>query len=111
MTLFGSLFYRVPETKPYISKHRYKPVKNHNCIYTADSFDFEVVVAETTNTIDFHRSSQMRSVLFGRSGSTYPAMSRKESPLEITVPTGTSGFRSGSTVLTCQQNLQIRKLT
>ena len=47
-----------PETKPYISKQRYKAVKNNDCIHTAELFDSKVMVAALTNTIDIHSGSQ-----------------------------------------------------
>ena len=54
----GSLFNRMPETKPYFSKQKYKAAKNDNCIRTVDLFDFKVVVAALNNTIDIHSGSQ-----------------------------------------------------
>ena len=97
MTILGSLISRVPGTKPDISKQIYKAVKNYNCIRTADSFDFEVVVAETTNTIDFHRSSQLRSVIFQKVGINKSNNAKERKSVRNNHPPGTSGFRSGST--------------
>ena len=48
----------MPGTKPYINKQRYQAAENDNCIHTADSFDFKVLVAEKNNTIDIHIGSQ-----------------------------------------------------
>ena len=53
----------VPGTNTYI-KQMLPGGKKYNCMRIANSYDCEVVVAETTNTIDFHSVSQVRSIRF-----------------------------------------------
>ena len=78
MTICGLPVDGMPGNKTYINKQRYKAVKNDNCIHTADSYDFDVVVAETTNTIGFHSGSQVRQFFSKRSESENPTTPKLE---------------------------------
>ena len=87
----------MPGNKPYISKQTFKAVQNYKFIYTADSFDFSVVEAEMTNTIDIHCGSQIRFVLSLEVGINKSNNAKERKSVRNNHPPGTSGFRSGST--------------